>query len=348
MIEDKRVKKLLNEMQEDCIKDVGLRYPDNQGNGKLFSYAVEVYNDIIKGTFPAISSERVFKTLQDWYLDNSYYQLLKENNTSMAIEYFTRSSAYGYLALFVGEVNFFCPSTPGQSSYLMDTATAHMSQTLLCGWESEYSQIGDWFIDSIAFGKQKKEGDSHYSYHAIISGESYALAGWFLVDLYCMVYGKQYDESKAIRPDDLLFYKDVLKNWDTNNIQEVQRLVSIMSEYHMDQTQEEKGDDDYYSFSSVNYWLFPYEILTWLKLRELKGLKNPKTFTHPLMNTPIAKMFLNIKEPLPYPKELPYAKELLEKLQEQCPDVEIPEWLEGVSGSVNKRDNTIGDDLFIK
>jgi len=45
------------------------------------------------------------------------------------------------------------------------------------------------------------------------------------------------------------------------------------------------------------------------------------------MNIPIAKMFLELKEPLSKPTELPYAKELLEKLKEKCPDVEVPEWL---------------------
>ena len=74
---------------------------------------------------------------------------------------------------------------------------------------------------------------------------------------------------------------------------------------------------------------YPYIVIGYLAIRKIKGLKNPKTFTHPLMNTPIAKIFLDIKEPLPKPTELPYAKELLEKLKVQCPDVEIPEWLEG-------------------
>jgi len=77
-----------------------------------------------------------------------------------------------------------------------------------------------------------------------------------------------------------------------------------------------------------NNFMFPYEILTWLKIRELKGLKNPTEFSHPFMNTPIAKMFLDIKEPLLKRKELPFAKELLEKLKEKSPNVEIPEWLD--------------------
>ena len=44
-------------------------------------------------------------------------------------------------------------------------------------------------------------------------------------------------------------------------------------------------------------------------------------------------MFLDIKEPLEKPTELPYAKELLEQLKEKCPNVEIPEWLGGVKVS---------------
>jgi hypothetical protein len=102
----------------------------------------------------------------------------------------------------------------------------------------------------------------------------------------------------------------------------IDRVASMMCDMHIELSKEDGF------FSNLIVKLFPYEILVWLKLREKAGLKNPKTFTHPLMKTPIAKMFLDLKEPLPKPTELPYAKELLEKIQEKCPNVQIPQWLE--------------------
>ena len=115
---------------------------------------------------------------------------------------------------------------------------------------------------------------------------------------------------------------NMLKNLKSKDTAKINVLIYIICEMYLELENKKKN-----LFQNINY-AFPYEILAWLKLRELKGLKNPTKFTHPLMNTPIAKMFLNIKEPLPKPKELPYAKELLEKLKEKCPDVEIPQWLD--------------------
>ena len=136
-------------------------------------------------------------------------------------------------------------------------------------------------------------------------------------------------------------YVDALEHWDTTDMYQLQLMVETLCELHLAQATLDLADAEEYGVDDIHnlryrelfmpaLYAFPYEILTWLKLRELKGIKNPKSFTHPLMKAPIAKMFLNIKEPLPKPTELPFAKELLGKLQEQCPNVEIPEWLEGI------------------
>ena len=121
-------------------------------------------------------------------------------------------------------------------------------------------------------------------------------------------------------------YAQVLSSWNTPDSILTEQHLSLLCEAHVVAMTEEDG-----MFSHPLTALFPYEILVWLKLRERAGLKNPKSFTHPLMHTPIAKMFLEIKEPLPKPTELPYAKALLEKLKEKCPEVEIPQWLEETS-----------------
>ena len=164
----------------------------------------------------------------------------------------------------------------------------------------------------------------------------------------------------------------LLKEWDTTDNKTLDFDIEALCELHLSQAANDLADadahyeDDIYNLRYRELfipalYILPYEVLVWLKLRELKGLKNPKTFTHPLMNTPIAKMFLNIKEPLLYPQELPYAKELLEKLKEQCPDVEIPEWLDGSSSNStanvkteetkeekHTQDNIIPDDFFVQ
>jgi len=166
-----------------------------------------------------------------------------------------------------------------------------------------------------------------------------------MLELYCKLKDRDFDRKNADYPEKMYPYDEVLKNWDTEDGLEVEKYISILATIHLDQTKEQVNEGDYFEFGDTSRWLFPYEILTWFKLRELKGLKNPTKFTHPLMNTPIAKMFLDIKEPLPKPKELPFAKELLEKLKEKCPDVEIPEWLDA-NNSTQTKSKSQSDDLL--
>jgi len=158
---------------------------------------------------------------------------------------------------------------------------------------------------------------------------------WFILDLSAKVFNKTYDKARAYLPEEYELFEEVLKEWDSEDTTTVLILVEKLCERHLlvnrtalQDRYDKEEDGEGVMYVNVHNFMFPYEILTWLKLRELKGLKNPTEFSHPLMNTPIAKMFLDIKEPLPKPKELPFAKELLEKLKEKCPNVEIPEWLD--------------------
>jgi len=169
-------------------------------------------------------------------------------------------------------------------------------------------------------------------------GISDAHISWFTIELLSIYFNINIDKEVTNNPKKGAFkqYKNILDKWDIKDIIEVEKMIYILIELNSINIKKEQKKFD----SSLCYAtsLFPYEILTWLKLRELKGLKNPTEFSHPLMNTPIAKMLLDIKEPLPKPKELPYAKELLETLKEKCPDVvEIPKWLDIIRKKYTKK-----------
>jgi hypothetical protein len=173
---------------------------------------------------------------------------------------------------------------------------------------------------------------------------------WFILDLSAKVFGKTYDNTRAYLAEEYELFEEVLKVWDSEDTKTMLILVEKLCERHLlinrialQDRYDKEEDGEGVMYVNVHNFIFPYEILAWLKLREKAGLKNATEFSHPLMNTTIAKMFLDIKEPLPKPRELPFAKELLEKLKEQCPDVEIPEWLEDMSHV-----NTIPEDFMNK
>jgi len=171
---------------------------------------------------------------------------------------------------------------------------------------------------------------------------------WFVLDVSAKVFNKTYDNTRAYLPEEYELFEEVLKVWDSEDIKTILILVEKLCERHLlvnrlalQDRYDKEEDGEGVMHVNVHNFIFPYEILAWLKLRERAGIKNPKTFSHPLMNTPIVKMLLKLKEPLPKPQELPFARELLEKLKEKCPEVEIPEWIEEINTQKEEDSQTI-------
>ena len=123
---------------------------------------------------------------------------------------------------------------------------------------------------------------------------------WFLLILCCSWQGCDVDtgDYDYDTPPDMLVYKEVLANWDTQDTDKVQALVTKMATYHMAASKENMGKYEINDFSSSEFWLYPYEILAWLKLRTHLGLPNPVSYEHPLMHLPQAQM----PEDTPFPQ----------------------------------------------
>jgi len=326
----KQLIKLEKEMRVDHKKDIGFRYPSLEDKGSNYKDDVQEYEETLRGELHPLWLIDIFDSQHNWYLDNAQYQILAKKDKHKAIDYFGNMAAYGYLTLNTKVECFSCPNVPSQESVSIHTGTVMMAEILLCGWEEEYKEIGEWFIDSIAYGYQKKpESEGIYIHKIIISGDPDHLVGWFLLDLYCKVYHKTYDMKSAKYPKEMLFFSEIIDNWNTEDMLEVEKYVYLLSEYHLLHTQVEKADDDLFVFDHPDYWLFPVEILAWLKLREMNGLQNPREFSHPFMNTEVAQTFLNIKTPLAKPKAFPFVKELIENFKKKlCPDIKVPTWIE--------------------
>jgi hypothetical protein len=272
---------------------------------------------------------------------------LEHDNQDKALEYYKRATAYAYLtnALFVSERK--CENG-GDGGLWCDRVLELISRSLIAGWEEEYIQLNEWIIESINYGRRDTPtGRVDALFFA--TGSELCKTSWFLLDLYCKAYSREYNMDYAEHTKDMTPYDKVIENWDIDNVQEVEKLVYILCEYHIMQTEEEKKEEDYFAFYA-DYELYPYEILLWLKLREDKGLINPKTFTHPLMNTPIAKFFLKLERPLDKPKTLPYVRILVQEFKKICPKLEIVEWMETVETKEEvtpvQDNNTIPDDFM--
>jgi len=279
-----------------------------------------------------------------FHYEYSLYAKLHLNDDARFKKHLALAVNYGSVSLVSTAQS--CGCYEDKNPFIMiHKSTFMMSMVLLTSSENEFDTIGNYLIESL-------NGDGCI----IKRGYSKSTISWFIVKLYSLYSKKEITLNPLLQPKDTYGYNDILENWDTTDTIKFELYLSKLCEIHLAQAQ--KDDDIYLKtkddpedmtyrelFLTSSYFL-PYEVFVWLKLRERSGLKNPKTFSHPLMNTPIAKMFLDIKEPLPKPTELPYAKELLEKLKEKCPDVEVPEWLDENNEPTANNEDILPDDFI--
>jgi hypothetical protein len=182
-------------------------------------------------------------------------------------------------------------------------------------------------------------------------GQPDALIAWFVIRLLSVVFELPINKRKPFAPAKEKFkhYQLILEQWDTENMIEMEKFVYLLCELHILADEYIDNSFQYYVDEEVAT-LFPYQIIIWLKLREYKGLKNPKTFSHPLMQTEIIKKLLNLDTSLlPAPEGDLEMKQFLEWLQKKCPDVEIPEWLNTETKeevTPVQDNNTIPDDFM--
>ena len=320
MIEHPIIKRLLTELQKEYAEDEGYFFDDKleECEGVYDEFALYLEH-FYSGHY--ITSYG-FEILAHFTFSRTIESILNLKSKNKFIEEASMTAIYSYLTLYIACQT--CKCTLGQSNIDMQRAIIHFSLNILLSQEEQVEELGSLLIDGL-------NGENC----TIQRGNYEAYGAWFIIELYSYYSGKEINKRRALYPKEgsNAPYNMILDDWDTEDMEQIDLFITLLSTKYLESATipmtEDNEDEKRANLEIPHIQLFPYEILAWLKLREKAGLKNPTEYTHPLMNTPIAKMFLDIKEPLPKPKELPYAKELLEKLKEKCPDVEIPEWLGG-------------------
>jgi len=250
------------------------------------------------------------------HFEYSTYAKVKLNNEVLAKEHLALSNEYGYNCLHYG--NKSCGCFESKNPFIiLNKATFMMSNLLLTNEIEKFNTVGQDLIASL-----NGEGC------IIKKGYAKATISWLILKLYGNYSNTEITLHELLQPKDTYPYDEVLEIWDTDNINEVTKFIEILCDAHLSQAELDYTIHQEEAFNSLKYrelfivglYSLPFEVLTWLKLRELKGLENPKEFTHPLMSTNLTKMYLDIQAPLKTPNEVPYVNELLAKLKEQCPD----------------------------
>ncbi|PED68673.1 hypothetical protein CON97_29810, partial [Bacillus pseudomycoides] len=168
------------------------------------------------------------------------------------------------------------------------------------GWEKEENILYDFMTH-------------HFGEHLIDANEEDRHI-WFLLELYLQYKNKtimgtneklhlavinKFKEAELrcdLIPGDLNIYDEVLGRWSTGNLEEIEHLISIMSEYHSALASE---IGQFGEFGDFRYGFYPFEILFLIHVRKQLGLPVPTQFDNFLMNTPEAKMVFGEREPYP-------------------------------------------------
>ena len=255
----------------------------------------------------------VFEELAIYHAQVCNYALLNDNSQE-AGKHFEISEAYG---AFTIEATAQCSQQGMQPNSLwMKNIGVFWANTMISGrWESA-DRFAHYAIESInatgcLFG----------------SGHPEHLSAWFLVDLHCKAATTSYDQLKAYLPeeDDYKIYQNAIDNWDTSDLKQLDLIINELLELHIIQVHLSFDDEeDFCEFMDVDQLLSPYHVLAWLALRKKHNLVLPDTYTHPLMNSNFATVFLATDATTPSKRKvLPYMQDISARLKEQCPEIEL-------------------------
>jgi len=320
MITQKHIKASITEIKETYfLSSGGLRYPTSNSKN---------LGQITKDRYDLDFINRAYI-----FLKASIYTTLESKHKEQTLQDLSTAKAMGALVLKTFSHNLCpCMGYAGESSTdfsrrMIEIVPLLTPSALSEDWQ-ELEELSQMLIDSLN------------AENCIIGrGQKDAPNAWFTMKLLSKVLEQPLDKRKPFYPPQDTFeaYQNIIDNWDTKDLTELNKMVYFLAELHIISDEYELHEYDYLMEIELSL-LFPYEIAIWLKLREYKGLINPKIFTHPLMKTPIMRTFLNIKNTLPKPQGQKDLKILLELIQKMCPNnnVEIPSWLEEINAQKEK------------
>jgi hypothetical protein len=214
-----------------------------------------------------------FEQLELWYSHNFVYSGLKDQATVNQ----STLATYGY---FVVELtSLMAKSYPNNPPNLdFHKAAYYLANVMIQRWDNQVDKMLELIVNGLATKLLK-------------GGQNYKVAAWFIITLGCKVFNHNLAKEKFNYPSDMGVYQKVLDRWDTDDNNEVDKMVSELCDYHL--TQATSGDGKNVmniQFSFIAEFVYAYEILAWLSLREMSKLQNPAAFTHSLMHLPINRL----------------------------------------------------------
>ncbi len=265
----------------------------------LYEYTKEFSNDLFFVALDALSL---------YSLDRATYFLTTQNSKEKFFEHFSLYAYYSYLTIH--ETSKGCQCLQGIPYLEMQRSANFFASNIIARQWDKVELTGKDLINSLnAEGCIIKRGDAK------------ALQAWFLLELYSQISGYEINKRRAFYPKEFYPYDEVLKKWDTTDLNEVDKYVYILCDAHLETTGRNSEERELYLEIPL-LLLFPFEVLSWLRFRENQGLENPKEFSHPLMNEQTVKTLLENKTQITEPNKVPLLNAFLEPIYKHCPDMQ--------------------------
>lgn len=257
------VKKESEKSRKNLFEVLSLRDESRHYINEKQDFLNESLLDLIKFSLEVIENKKADITKLEKRISYEYIYIffIKYLNTAM---YKNNPNIGGYESIFLSKLAFV------------------LSTAYIFNWKSKSENIFKLL--------NKKNIENNF----IILSFTINRISWFIFRLYAIIENKKFniseldiDEIKDIENDNLAYHPNdmgelwkVLKNWDTENEEEVKKHIELMArdreENNKDNPWEATGDE-------YEFVYFPVEIFMYLKARKNKGLKNPKDFPYELL-----------------------------------------------------------------
>lgn len=216
------------------------------------------------------------------------------NEGTLRWELLALSSRYALANLLVEAIR-------AKDFILLTKAALYMTLPVMAGWQE---------VNRVLFQVIRSGIDTPL---LNLRGTNSSTQFYFLLLLAADFHGQPIEVARYRfpKPEDMTAYMAALQHWRSPDLDLVQRLVTDMADYHVT-----SGQGDFSPFGGHIEYLFPYEILAFLRFRQWAGLPNPASFDHPLMNTPLAVL---PPDPLPWP-EIPLLDQVIAKFKTAYPE----------------------------
>jgi hypothetical protein len=308
---------MINQLKEhlklEFLNENEFKYQDSFEENKEFIIIRERILDELQCIHHKNNAAIYFKWLQKLSFLHYEYAIFSHQRglTNKTLKHFQIAISYGYHTLKTGSQYCGCFETINPF-FIQNKAVFHMSNLLLTNNVSAFQIIGDKLIESL-----------NGTNCIIKRGYKDSSISWLILKLYSKFSNKEIQINSLLEPNLDITHQKVIAQFDTTNTQDVKELVyslcdkhiKIAKENYIVHYEEQYGAQPnfegltYKELFLVSLYLLPYEVLVWLKLRELHGLQNPKQLQHPLLETDISLLYknlgtINLENNLPYKDEL--------------------------------------------